>query len=155
LYPDIHTPQTLPFILARFIFLDPRAHEFFVDWEAMTESTVASLRQEAGRDLLEREPSNVVGELATRSEGFRVRWARHNVQTHRTAVKVFCHPIIDELQLTGHALALSEEGLVLIAYTAKRKSPAQEQLNFLASWSATHPSGLTAADRDESDTASS
>ena len=31
LYKDILTPGTLPVNLARFLFLDPRAQEFFVD----------------------------------------------------------------------------------------------------------------------------
>jgi hypothetical protein len=121
----------------------------------MTESTVASLRQEAGRDPLNRELNNLVGELATRSEEFRIRWARHNVRIHRTAVKVLRHPIAGELELTGDALGLPEDGLVLITYTAERNSPAQERLDFLVSWSTTHPSGRASAEMNESDVGSS
>jgi hypothetical protein len=96
----------------------------------------------------------VAGELATRTDEFHVRWARHNVRTHRTAVKVLRNLVVGELQLTGDALELPEEGLVLIAYTAERNSPAQEQLDFLASWSTSHRSEHAAAERNESDIAS-
>ena len=45
--------------------------------------TVAMLRTEAGRDPYDRELTDLVGELSTRSEEFRVRWADHNVRRPR------------------------------------------------------------------------
>jgi len=72
---------------ARFLFLNPRASEFFVDWETIAHDAVAILRAEAGRDPHDRRLSDLIGELATRSEEFRVRWAAHNVKFHRTGVK--------------------------------------------------------------------
>jgi MmyB-like transcription regulator ligand binding domain len=35
-----------------------------------------------------------VGELSTRSEAFRTRWAAHDVRLHRTGVKHFRHPAV-------------------------------------------------------------
>ena len=62
--------------------------------------------------------------------------ARHNVRLHRTAAKRVHNPLAGELELTGDALELPSEGLTLITYTAAADSHAQEQLDFLASWSA-------------------
>ena len=47
------------------------------------------------------------------------------------------NPLVGEIELTGDALEIPGEGLTLIAYTAEPGSHAQEQLDFLASWSAT------------------
>ncbi|MGH9057307.1 MAG: helix-turn-helix transcriptional regulator [Acidimicrobiales bacterium] len=135
LYADILSPQTLPQNLARFVFLDPRANEFFLDWNTVADDTAAALRTEAGRNPLDRGLSDLVGELATRSEAFGSRWARHNVRFHRTASKRIHNKIVGELELTGDALELPGDGLTLITYTAPADSEAQERLGFLASWS--------------------
>jgi MmyB-like transcription regulator ligand binding domain len=50
---------------ARFIFLNPRAHHFYGDWERAANDTVAILRSEAGRDPYDRDLSDLVGELST------------------------------------------------------------------------------------------
>ena len=67
--------------MARFIFLAPRASDFFCDWEKIANDAVAILRAEAGRDPFDKVLSNLIGELSTRSDEFRVRWAAHNVAT--------------------------------------------------------------------------
>ena len=40
----------------------------------------------------DRELSDLVGQLSTRSEDFRVRWAAHDVRIHNTSVKLLHHP---------------------------------------------------------------
>jgi transcriptional regulator with XRE-family HTH domain len=49
LYDGILERDQLPMNLARFLFLDARAPDFFVDWESVADDTVAALRGEAGR----------------------------------------------------------------------------------------------------------
>ena len=123
---------------ARFIFLDPRAPEFYVDWEQVATDAVAILRSEAGRDPYDRELSDLVGELSTRSETFRTRWASHNVRLHDTGFKRFHHPIVGELSLTFETMVLAADpGLMLFVYTAEPGSMSEEALNLLASWAAT------------------
>ena len=73
--------------MARFTFLDPQAPAFFPRWDDEANTTVAMLRTEAGRNPYDRELSDLVGELSTRSETFRNRWAAHNVRLHRTGAK--------------------------------------------------------------------
>jgi transcriptional regulator with XRE-family HTH domain len=135
LYVGILTPASLPLNLARFLFLDPRADEFFIERRSVAEDAVATLRAEAGRNPLDRALSDLVGELATHSDEFRTAWARHNVRYHRTATKRLHSPVVGDIELTGDALELTGDGLTLIAYTAETGSSAQQQLDFLASWS--------------------
>ena len=123
---------------ARFIFLDPRATDFYVDWEQVATDAVAILRSEAGRDPYDRGLSDLVGELSTRSETFRTRWAAHNVRFHDTGVKRFHHAIVGDVELTFETMQLSaDEGLMMFAYTAEAGSKSEEALNLLASWAAT------------------
>jgi MmyB-like transcription regulator ligand binding domain len=81
--------------------------------------------------------SDLIGELTTRSDAFAERWARQNVRLHRTARKRLHNPVVGEIELTGNALELPGDDLVLIAYTADPGSPAEEQLELLAAWAAT------------------
>ena len=138
LYGDVLTPDRLPVNLARFVFLDARSEDFFGDWSTIADDVVASLRREVGRNPNSRSLSDLVGELTTRSDEFSARWARHDVRAHRSADKTLHNPIVGDIDLTGDALELVGDGLVIIAYTAKPDSRAAEQLAFLASWAMQH-----------------
>jgi len=141
LYGDVMAPAALPVNIARWVFLDPRSRAFFLDWETVADDCAAALRIQAGRNPTDL--SDLVGELATRSEEFTTRWARHNVCLHRTATKRINNPVVGELELTGDALELPGEDLTIIAYTAVPDSSDQEKLDFLARWSseAAHTEG--------------
>jgi transcriptional regulator with XRE-family HTH domain len=137
---------------ARFIFLDPRATDFYVDWDKVATDATAVLRSEAGRDLYDRALSDLVGELSTRCEPFRLRWAAHNVRFHDTGLKRIRHPIVGELEVTYENMALAADaGLTLFVYTAEPASKSAEALQLLASWAATtgpaHASGASTATR--------
>lgn len=138
LYDGILDRDDLPLNLARFLFLDQRAPAFFLDWEDVADDAVAALRAEAGRNPHDKSLTELIGELATRSEEFRSRWGRHNVKHHRTASKRLRSSLAGDLQLTGEAMELAGDGLVIITYTAEPDSPAAEALRFLASWAAQH-----------------
>lgn len=145
LYTGILAPTTLPLNLARFMFLDSRSKEFFVEWETVADDFAAALRVESGRRPRDRYLNGLIGDLAAGSTEFSTRWARHNVRFHRSAHKRMRNPLVGEVELTGDALELPGDGLTLIAYTAEPASQAEEQLAFLASWSST-ANPLTAAD---------
>ena len=138
LYSPVFTDPIGTANMARFIFLDPGAAEFFHDWEQVANDAVAILRAEAGRDPYDRRLSDLIGELSTRSDEFRVRWAAHNVKFHRTGTKTLHHPVVGDLTLAYEALELpGDSGQRILVYTAEPGSPSQEGLNLLASWSAT------------------
>jgi transcriptional regulator with XRE-family HTH domain len=127
-----------PVNVARFIFLDPRAMEFFWDWERSARDCVAVLRSEAGRNPLDRGLSDLVGELSTRSEEFRGFWATHDVKLHNNGEKRFIHPVVGELELSYNRFELpGDPGLTIIAYTAEPGSKSAEAFSLLASWAAT------------------
>ena len=135
LYSPIYDEVTDPPNNARFLFLNPRATEFWSDWDKVANDTVAMLRTEAGRDPYDRELSNLVGELSTRSNEFRVRWADHKVRLHVTGRKAIHHPTVGDLDLPFEFLPLpSDPGQSLLTYTSEPGSPTQEALDLLASW---------------------
>lgn len=138
LYAPVFDNPARPANLARFAFLDPRATEFYPDWEGAANTTVALLRTEAGRDPYDKALTDLVGELATRSDDFRVRWAAHNVRLHQTGVKQFRHPVVGDLSLAFEAMPLpADPGLTMTAYSAEPGSAYQDALRLLASWAAT------------------
>jgi hypothetical protein len=136
---------------ARFTFLDPRAPNFFLEWDLVANLVVASLRSEAGRDPYDRGLSDLVGELSTQSQEFRTRWAAHDVRFHDTGVKRFHHPVVGDLTLTYETMQLSADAaLTIAAYTAEPGSRSAEALNLLGSWTAAprEPDTIQAGDRD-------
>ncbi|RSM48483.1 transcriptional regulator [Actinoplanes sp. ATCC 53533] len=123
---------------ARFRFLDPRAADYYRDWDTTARDTVAALRTAAGANPYDKALSDLIGELATRSEEFRARWATHDVRLHRTGVKRLHHPVVGDLDLSYEVLELpSDPGLALLIFTAEPGSPSQHALDLLASWAAT------------------
>lgn len=124
--------------LARYCFLDPRAKEFYPDWETAADITVAILRTEAGHDPHDKQLHDLVGELSTRSDAFRTRWGAHDVRRHGSGTKQFHHHDVGALTLTYEGLELTDEpGLSFLIYTAEAGSASQERLDLLASLAAT------------------
>ncbi|HET7822747.1 MAG TPA: helix-turn-helix transcriptional regulator [Ornithinibacter sp.] len=129
---------------ARFLFLDPAASEFFLDHDKVLNDCVAFLRAEAGRDPYDKELSDLVGELSTRSADFRVRWAAHDVRYHRTGRKRFHHPVVGDVELDYEAFELAgDPGQRINIYTAPPDSPSEQALSLLASWTAPAPVTIT------------
>lgn len=136
--------------LARFNFLDERSHDFYPDWEAAADISVAILRIEAGRDPRDKQLHDLIGELSTRSDAFRTRWGSHDVRRHGAGTKNFHHHVVGDLTLNYEGLELTAEpGLSFLIYTAEPGSESQERLDLLASWAATqkrqHETGVRAA----------
>jgi transcriptional regulator with XRE-family HTH domain len=138
LYSPLYTNPAQPVNSAWFVFLDPAATEFFRDYDKAANDTVAMLRAEAGRDPYDRDLSDLIGQLSTRSEDFRRRWAAHNVRIHTTGVKLLHHPIVGDLDLPFESFpAPADPGQSLLLYAPEPRSGTQDALNLLASWSAT------------------
>jgi transcriptional regulator with XRE-family HTH domain len=122
----------------RFIYLDPAARDFFIDYDRMAQDAAAMLRLEAGRNPHDRDLITLVGELSTQSELFRQHWASHDVTFHRSGRKRLRHPAVGELDLNFESMELpSEPELRLNMYTADPDTAAADGLKMLASWSAT------------------
>jgi hypothetical protein len=144
LFTDLYTAERSQPKVARYLLLDARAQDLYVEWAPVARDVVASLRIEAGRNPYDRNLTDLVGELSTRSQEFRSWWASHNVKLHRTSTKKMHHPIAGELELTGEALELpGDAGLTLITYTVEPASVSAEALQFLANWATRIASGAT------------
>lgn len=138
LYSNLFADPVRPANSARFLFLNPRAAEFFTDWDRIAHDAVAILRAEAGRDPYDRRLTELVGELSTRSEEFRVRWAAHNVKFHRSGIKRLHHTVVGDLTLNFEAFDLpADPGQRMLVYTAEPGSPSHDALALLASWTST------------------
>jgi transcriptional regulator with XRE-family HTH domain len=138
LYSPMFEDPARPANHARFAFLNPRSRDFWVDWDRIATDTVAMLRTEAGRDPYDRGLTDLVGELSTRSEEFRIRWASHDVRLHRTGIKQFRHPAVGQLDLNFETMQLNADpGLSMTLLSAPASSAADDALRLLASWAAT------------------
>ena len=127
----------LPFNVARYLFLDPRATEFYLDWETMARNQVALLRTETGRDPSHPELIQLVGELSTHSKEFRSLWAAHDVRQFREGPKRFRHPMVGDLDFIGESLDVSNPpGLFVLAYTIEPGSKTAEAMSLMGSWTA-------------------
>jgi transcriptional regulator with XRE-family HTH domain len=138
LYSEIYADPTCGANVARFAFFNPAARRFYVDWERMARFAVGALRVEAGKNPYDSELSNLIGELSTRSDAFRVMWGSHDVHVFRENTKRLHHPLVGDLELDQETMSLPDEsGLSLVVYSAPPGSAAEDGLKLLASWSAT------------------
>jgi transcriptional regulator with XRE-family HTH domain len=150
LYSPVLTDPRRPANTTRFVYLNPEAaQEFFVDYDRIANDAAAMLRLEAGRNPHDKALVELVGELSTRSELFRQRWASHDVHLHRSGRKRLRHPVVGQLDLDFESVELaSEPGLYLNVYTAAAGTPTADALKLLASWAASQedlPSEVTEA----------
>jgi transcriptional regulator with XRE-family HTH domain len=135
--PMLRDPRR-PANLARFLFLDPAARDFWVDWLEVADDLVGHLQAAAGRDPHDRALTELVGELSTRSEDFRVLWARRDVRARPRGVKRIQHPVVGRLDLQYEVMHLvAEHDLTLVAYTAEAGTTSHDNLSLLATWAAT------------------
>jgi hypothetical protein len=109
------------------------------------------------RSGLDHDLSDLVGELSTRSDPFRLWWAAHDVRYHQTGTKRLRHPLVGDLELNYEVMPIPGDGLRLTIFTAEIGSRSAHALDLLSSWSATalvdvaRPGGVaTARDQDAS-----
>ena len=121
--------------VARFLFLDSRGPEFFVEWDKVAAEAAALLRTLAGENPHDTGLAQLVGELSTRSDVFARLWATHDVRQHFTGVQRFHHPVAPDLTLTYASLApTADPRLRLNAYVAEPGTESAERFGLLASW---------------------
>ena len=113
LYAPVFESPEQPANSARFTFLDPAARDFYPDWErARLGPRRARCARRPAATPMTATCQDLIGELSTRSDEFRVRWAAHNVRFHRTGTKRLHHPIVGELELSYETLTLdADDGL--------------------------------------------
>ncbi|MBP5888936.1 MULTISPECIES: helix-turn-helix transcriptional regulator [Streptomyces] len=138
LYADLFPAGKQPPNFARYVFLDPRAEAFYDDIDQAKNLLVAILRATAGRDPLDKQVSELIGELSVRSTDFGTRWAKHNVRRHSRGRKVVHHRAVGTLELVYDDFALPGDPHVTITtWTAAPGTPSADGLTLLATWAET------------------
>ena len=132
-YADIFDGRLGPPNQVRYVFLDDRARDFFVDWDTAARDTVRILRSEVARDPEDPAAADLIEELLERSEEFRAIWADHDVRLPAAGPHQFHHPRVGLLDLAFEAAALrADPGLTLLLATAEPGSPTEAALRRLA-----------------------
>jgi transcriptional regulator with XRE-family HTH domain len=136
-YAEVFDGRTGPPNHPRYVFLDDRSRDFFDDWPAVAHDTARILRSEAGRDLHDAGPAELIEELSQTSAEFRAIWSQHDVRLPAAGLHRFHHPLVGELDLVFEAAALrADPGLTLLLATAEPGSPTDAALRRLAAMTA-------------------
>jgi hypothetical protein len=122
---------------ARWVFLDSRARELYVDWETVARENVAILRMDAGRYPDDAQLSALIGELSVKSPEFAGWWADHDVLVRGHGAKRYRHPIVGDIDIRYEALRLADEDQTLFVYSVEPGSASEQALALLDSWSGT------------------
>ncbi|MEZ0095205.1 hypothetical protein ABH925_006404 [Streptacidiphilus sp. EB129] len=123
---------------ARFIFLSPAARTFYPQWERAADASAANLRTAAGRNPRDKALTDLIGQLAARSDAFSSRWSAHDVRLHRTGTKHSHHPDVGDLEFVYEDVELPDHpGWMMFAYTSAAGSPTEERVKLLGSLAAT------------------
>jgi hypothetical protein len=103
----------------RWVFLDPAARALFADWETIARSSVAVLREAAGRHPRDRALHALIGELSVGSVAFATWWAEHDVDARCRGTKRFRHPDVGAITVHTETLRFHDGDRWLYAYTAE------------------------------------
>jgi transcriptional regulator with XRE-family HTH domain len=119
--------------VARLVFLDPRAPEFYPEWGAVAAETIAYLNLDAGRHPGDPFLPAMLRELSIANPAFAQLWAAQRVRDKTFGRKVLRHPEVGELDLAYETLALpGEPDQLLVTYAAAPGTPTHDRLRLLA-----------------------
>ncbi|WP_329133682.1 helix-turn-helix transcriptional regulator [Streptomyces sp. NBC_01476] len=115
------------------LLLHPEADQTCPERAATVAELTAMLRAQVAADPGHPRATELVGELAVRSDEFAALWARHDVEeTTRGRMRVN-HPLVGELNLDWDAYPMpGAPGPMLIVCTAEEGGPDAERLQLLA-----------------------
>ncbi len=129
--------------MLRYVFADPRARTFYVEWEEVARHGLAQLRTAMGRDPGDPRIKAMIDELSQCSPHFRTLWERQDVKGPGIGRKEYHHPAVGRLTLDYIGMVLpGTQDHQFITLTAPEDSPshtALEKLATLAPPPITHP----------------
>lgn len=104
----------------RFLFLDPRARTFFLEWEMWADQGVYFLRSAYARNPGDQQLQRMIQELRTASPDFLEAWETHEVEFAPLGTRRLRHPDVGQLDLDFQNLHVAgQEGLRVTVYTAE------------------------------------
>jgi MmyB-like transcription regulator ligand binding domain len=117
----------------RFLFLDPRAHRFFIDWEMWADQGVYFLRSASARRPQDVQLKALIKDLHASNSNFRDAWDAHQVTYSPSGSRRLVHPEVGQLQLDFQNLEVAgQPRLRMTVYTAEPGSASSERLARLA-----------------------
>ena len=123
--------------MARLMFLDEEMAARHRDWEGAVRDVVGMLRMTAGADPDHHNLTELVGELAVRSDVFRRLWAEHHVHEKTHGLKLLRHPDVGDLDVTYATWLIPDApNQMMITYTVEPGSPSAQAMALLGSLSA-------------------
>ncbi|UCR89924.1 helix-turn-helix transcriptional regulator [Mycetocola spongiae] len=144
LYGHAEDDHSVPFNYSRFVFLNPRATDFYRDLPQMKRNNVALLRQAVGRAPHDDGLIRLVGELSTASGEFREMWASHNVLRYKSGTKRYHHELVGDVEFGYESFELtSDPELLLLVYTVEPESHTAQAMQLLANWNLNKPAQIT------------
>ncbi|MFC4536885.1 helix-turn-helix transcriptional regulator [Sphaerisporangium dianthi] len=118
--------------LLRLALLNPRAREFYLDWEMDTRYKVAHLRAASSLDQDDPFLAELVEELMQASDEFRRLWVRHDVRSRIRAPVRFHHAVVGDVTTTMEVMSIdSALGQKLVAFQAEQGSASERALALL------------------------
>ncbi|MFF3751477.1 helix-turn-helix transcriptional regulator [Streptomyces sp. NPDC002018] len=131
-------PEQLDAGAMPYLFLNPAARAYFVEWEVVARAAVSALRLAAGYTPAHPEVGPLVERLRRESPSFAALWDDHEVTGLTITYKVIDHPDVGRISLSYQTLDVRDApGQQLIVATAPPGSPSADALALLGSIDAT------------------
>lgn len=120
--------------IARMVFLDPAARDFYTEWSQVATQVVGNLRSGLTRFPNDDRVAEVVDEISSASNAFAELWATHHVRPRTSEDKVFHHPRVGELRLHFEALEVADApDQRLFVYSPPENGPTPDAVVLLTS----------------------
>ncbi|MBO2454485.1 helix-turn-helix domain-containing protein [Actinomadura barringtoniae] len=124
--------------LARYLYLDPAARDFYVHWDEIAATTAAQLRLVSGRHPRDRELAGLIADLSRESAEFRALWAAGDVDIRTSGGKDLRHPALGVLTLHYENFdAPGDPRQRLVTFTPAADTAAEAALQLLRTWAGT------------------
>lgn len=137
LAPAHHDSQVM-----QYLFLDPTASTYFVNWDDVARAAVSAMRLAAGFTPPHPEVATLVRRLYARSPAFAEMWDDRTVQGLTSVHKLIRHPEVGDLELWYQTFDVREApGLQLTVATAEPGSPSEDALALLGTLEVTQRVG--------------
>ncbi|HEX4812345.1 MAG TPA: helix-turn-helix transcriptional regulator [Nonomuraea sp.] len=123
----------------RMVFLDPHTRSLLVDWRQRAQEAVSTLRMAVGRHPAQARMRDLVDELNTCDQDFRVWWSQHLVTMRTHAQSRLNHPVAGRFSVDCQALnCVDDNGHVVVVLSAPAGSPAHDAIRRLDAWAVEH-----------------
>ncbi|GCD96858.1 helix-turn-helix transcriptional regulator [Embleya hyalina] len=147
LFVGIATVEPAARNLARYLFLDPEARDFYVEWDEVAAATAAQLGLAEGLRPGDRELAALIAELSAGSTEFRGFRDTGDVEQRSHGTKTFRHPAVGVLDLHYENLDLvGDPGRRLVTFSPRADGAAEAGLQLLRSWTSPDPAVLPGAE---------